>query len=108
MHILIVLTNLSTVIMVLNTLDDDDIIRPLCILLPQMSVYIKYFDGVGKNMSFKIEDDNVYLGYIEISNKIKRASNVRFHGQPIYDEKYIKAKLKTFNGVINTVFSDNE
>ena len=41
-------------------------------------------------MSLKIEDDNVYLGYIEISNKIKKASNVRFHGQPIYDEKYIK------------------
>ena len=31
---------------------DDDIIRPLCIILPQMSGYIKYFDDGGKNMSF--------------------------------------------------------
>ena len=52
-----------------------------------MTGYIKYFDDGKKNMSFKIEDDNVYLPYIEISNKIKRASNIRFHSQPIYDRK---------------------
>ena len=41
--------------------DDDDVIRPLCIILPQMSGYIKYFDNGEKNMSFKIEDERVYL-----------------------------------------------
>ena len=40
---------------------DDDVIRRLCIILPQMSTYIKYFDNGGKNMSFKIEDEDVYL-----------------------------------------------
>ena len=44
-----------------------------------MSGYIKYFDDGGKNMSLKIEGDNVYLGYIEIWNKIKKASNKGFH-----------------------------
>ena len=28
--------------------------------------------------------------------------------KPICDEKYIKTKVKAFNGVINTAFSDNE
>ena len=28
----------------------DDIIRPLCIALPQMSGYIKYFNNGGKNI----------------------------------------------------------
>ena len=28
--------------------DDDDVIRPLCIILPQMSGYMKYFDNGGK------------------------------------------------------------
>ena len=51
--------------------DDDDVIRPLYIILPQMSGYIKYFDNGGKNMSFKIEDESVYLKYTEIWNKIK-------------------------------------
>ena len=40
-------------------LHDDNVIRPLCIILPQMSGYIKYFDNSRKNMSFKIEDENV-------------------------------------------------
>ena len=38
-------------------LQDDDVIRPLCIVLPQMSGYIKYFDNGGKSMSFLIEDE---------------------------------------------------
>ena len=70
--------------------------------------YIKYFHDGRKNMYVKIEVDNVYLGYIEIWNKIKKALNIRFHSQPIYDEKHIKTKVKTFNHVINTVFSESE
>ena len=45
--------------------------RPLCIILPQMSGHIKYFDNGGKNKSFKIEDEDVYLKYTERWNKIK-------------------------------------
>ena len=46
--------------------DITDIVTPLCIILPQMSGWIKYFENGGKNMSFKIEDDSVYLKYNEI------------------------------------------
>ena len=67
---------------------DDDVKRDLCIILPQMSGDIKYFDNDGKNMSFKIEDESVYLKYTEIWNKIKDILNVKFHSQPIYDDKY--------------------
>ena len=49
---------------------DDDIIRPLCIVLPQMNGYIKYFDNEGKNMSSKIEDNSVLVKYSNIWNKI--------------------------------------
>ena len=85
-------------------LDDDDVIRPVCIISPQMSGYIKYFHNGGKNMSFKIEDENVYLKYTEIWNKIKNSLSIEFHSQPIYDDKYIKTKVKTFNSMINTFF----
>ena len=30
----------------------DDIIRPFCVILPQMSGYIKYFDNGGKNFFY--------------------------------------------------------
>ena len=63
----------------MDYLDDGDIIRPLCIILPQMSGYIKYFDDGGKNVSFKIEDESVYLEYSEIWNKIKKIVNIRSH-----------------------------
>ena len=48
-------------------------------------------------MSFKIEDESVYLKYTEIWNKIKDILNVKFHSHLIYDDKYIKTKVKTFN-----------
>ena len=86
----------------------DDIIRPLCIALSQMSQYIKYFDNSGKNMPFKIEDESVCLKYTEICNKIKDILNIKFHSQPIYDDKYINFKVKTFNNKINTLFSGNK
>ena len=38
-------------------LHDDDVIRPWCIILPEMSGYRKYFYNGGKNTSFKIEDE---------------------------------------------------
>ena len=59
-------------------------------------------------MSFKVVDESVYLKYTEIWNKIKNSLNTRFHSQPIYDDKYIESKVKTFSSVINTFFSENE
>ena len=34
-------------------------------------------------MSFKIQNEGVYLEYNEIWNKTKKALNTRFHSQPI-------------------------
>ena len=39
------------------------IVKPLCIILPQMSGYIKYFEYGGQNMSFLIKDDEVQEKY---------------------------------------------
>ena len=45
---------------------NNDIIQPLCIILPQMNGYIKYFNDGGKNMSFATDDEKVYAKYKEI------------------------------------------
>ena len=47
----------------------------------------------------------VYLKYTEIWNKIKKLLNTRFHSQPIYDEKYIKTKVKTFSRIIKVGYN---
>ena len=59
-------------------------------------------------MSFKIEDESVYLKYTKIWNKIKKTLNTKFHSQPIHGGKCIKTKVKTFSSMINTLFSGNE
>ena len=49
-------------------------------------------------MSFKIEDNEVYLKYNEIWGKIKELLNgVKLSSDPIYDGSYIKTKVKTFS-----------
>ena len=35
---------------------EGEIVKPLCIFLPQMTGYIKYLENGGKNMSFVIKD----------------------------------------------------
>ena len=83
---------------------EGEIVKPLCSILPQMSVYIKHFENGGKNVSFMIKDDDVLHKYDEIWNKIKKTLNIKFHRIPVYDEKYIKGKATEFNGVIETNF----
>ena len=61
-----------------------------------------------ENYLLKLKDESVYLKYSEIWNKIKKSVNTRFHSQPIYDDKHIKTKAKTFSSMINTLFSGNE
>ena len=50
---------------------NNDFIKPLCVILPQMKGYIKYFDNGGKNMSFVTDDKEVYGKYDEIWNVVK-------------------------------------
>ena len=38
---------------------EGEIVKPLCIILPQMDESIKYFENGSKNMSFLIKDDKV-------------------------------------------------
>ena len=42
--------------------NDGDVIRPLCILLPQMIGYVKHFDS-NKTMSFKVSDNKITKRY---------------------------------------------
>ena len=45
---------------------EGEIVKPLCIILAQMSGYIKYLENGGKNMSFLIKDNEVWGKYEQI------------------------------------------
>ena len=71
--------------------------------------WIKYFENGDKNMSFKIEDEEVYVKYNSIWNKIKvLLGGIKFQSEPIYDDQYIKAKVKTFSEIIKTLFDGDK
>ena len=86
---------------------EGEIVKPLCIILPQMSGYIKYFENGGKNMSFLIKDDEVWDKYDKIWDVIKDKLGIKFHSEPVYEYKYLKAKVREFDGVIKTNFLGN-
>ena len=73
-----------------------------------MSGYIKYFENGGKNMSFLIKDDEVWDKYDKIWDVIKDKLGIKFHSEPVYEYKYLKAKVREFNGVIKTNFLVND
>ena len=86
---------------------NNDVIKPLYIMLPQMNGYIKYFDDGGKNMSFVTDDEKVYEKYDEIWNVVNGLLKLKFTTSPIRDDKYILAKLKIFRKKNKTTFNNN-
>ena len=80
-----------------------NIVKPLCIILPQMDGYMKYFENGGKNMSF-MNKDKVSDKYDKIWNVIKDKLGIKFHREPVDEYKYLRVKLREFEGIIKTNF----
>ena len=87
---------------------DGEIVKTLCIILPQMSGYIKYFENGGKNMPFLIKDDEVWEKYRQDLDVVKDKLDIKFHSKPFYKQKYLKAKVREFDGMIKTNFLGND
>ena len=84
-----------------------EIVKPLCIILPQVSGYIKYFENGSKNMSFLIKDDEVWDKYDKIWEVIKDKLGINFYSELVYEYKYLKTKVREFGGMIKTNFLGN-
>ena len=86
---------------------NNDVIQPLCVILPQMHGYINYFDDGGKNMTFVTDNEKVYGKYNKIWEVIRKLLTVKFAVNPVPDDKYLIAKLKIFNKINRTTFNDD-
>ena len=58
-------------------------------------------------MSLLIKNSEVWEKYEDIWNVIKNKLNIKFHSQPIYENKYLKAKIREFDGDIKINFLGN-
>ena len=89
--------------------NDDDVIRPLCIILPQMIGYVKHFDS-GKTISFKVSDNKLLKRCNKLWEKISNLLNIEFDSEPVYGDgaKNIKIKIKMYGDRVNTNFQDKK
>ena len=78
-------------------------IRRLNIFLQKMSAYRRDFDKT-KYMSFLVKDEKLLEKYNEIWKNVSNIIPKVFDRNPVYNEKYIKTKIKSYNGKINTTF----
>ena len=87
--------------------NDNDIIRPLCIRLPQMTGYARKFDE-NATMSFIVKDKQLLKNYTKIWEKIEKLMKINFESKPVYgdDDKYIKTKIKIYAKNTITNFHD--
>ena len=89
--------------------DDNDIIRPLCIRLPQMTGYARKFDE-NVTISFRVNNIQLFKKYNKIWEKIKKLLNMNFKSKPVYgnDDKYIKTKIEVYANSIITNFHNKK
>ena len=59
-------------------------------------------------MSFLIKDDEVWDKYNKILDVIKDKLGIEFHSEPVYEYRYLKAKVREFDGAIKTNFLGND
>ena len=89
----------------------DKIIRPLLLIIPKISGYVETFkvkdgdnDENNKLMFFCIDDKKLLEKYKAIWTKIEDLKNIVVNALPVYDDRYIKTKIRTYGGKIYSNF----
>ena len=55
-------------------------------------------------MCFFIKDDEVWEKYEQIWDVIKNKRGIKFRSEPLFEQKYLKARVRESDGVIKTNF----
>ena len=66
--------------------------------------YVKCFDNNNKTMSFIADDKERLKKYTEIWEKINSLIGKKFDSEPVYGDKYIKTKIKSYKDSVSTNF----
>ena len=78
--------------------NDNDVIRPLCLRLPQMTGYAKKFSE-NATMCFRANKKHLLQNYNKIWKKTEKLMRIDFESKPVYgdDDKYVKIKIYANN-----------
>ena len=89
--------------------NDNGVITPLCLWLPQMTDYTKQINE-NASMSFRVNNKQLLKNCNKIWEKIEKLMKINFESKPVYgdDDKYIKAKTKIYADSIVTNFHNKK
>ena len=89
--------------------DEDDVIRPLLLKLPQVTGYLKEFND-SMTMSLRVVDSKLFEKYCKIWKTIKGLLGIEFDSEPVYGDTdfYLKRKVKMYDNKVNTTFQGKE
>ena len=73
---------------------------------PNMSAHRRDLDET-KYLFFLIKNNELLEKYNKFWEIVKNSIKKEFYSEPIYNEKYLKAKIKSYNGKINTDLHNN-
>ena len=73
-----------------------------------MNGYAKYFDENSKYMNLLVNDKEILEKYTDIWNKIKSLIKKKLNSELVYNDKYIKTKIKIYNDKVYTNFQHNK
>ena len=86
-------------------LDKD--ITALVLIMPKMSGYVKTFkveEEINELLSFCIDDEKLLEKYKAIWTNIENKKHIELNALPVYDDRYIKAKIITYGDNVYTNF----
>ena len=82
----------------------DNTISPLQLFLPKMIGYLNIFKDGARKMSFFTDNNEFLERYTSIWDKISDLVNKKFDSDPIYYNKYINTKIRSYINDIKTNF----
>ena len=89
--------------------NDNDVIRPLCVRLQEMTGYARKFVE-NTTMPFRANDKQLLKNYNKIWEKVEKLMKINFENKPVYgdDDKYIKTKIKIYADNMITNFHNKK
>ena len=73
-----------------------------------MNACAKYFDKNNKYINLLVNDKEIFKKYSEIWDKVKSLIKKEFDIEPLYNDKYIKTKIRIYYNRVYTNFQYNE
>ena len=74
---------------------NDDKVKPLNIMLPKTSTYVKRYDRQTKWMHFLIKDDDLLKKYNTNWDEVSADIKKEFDNELVYNKTFLKTKTKS-------------